>query len=232
MHHRLVAFWQERPSASELAACAGVELKRVGAWQMQRDLGRLCQWHPETFQTTTTNVTEDEMGIVKGGELPDPAPEGLARAVCVDNYTKKDVETAFGKVDKEYFVFEHEQLNPNNQNKPYIVVVRHTASIGPRANLTKFLEAWRGQKFSKEDRDKGFDCEKVVGACAQLLIVHNHKDDGTIFADVQSIMPLARGMEKLKPSGTYKRWKDRDDKGRAQAGTVAEAPAEDDDLPF
>lgn len=228
LHHRLVGFWQERPSQAEMAACAAVELKRLGAREVQRDIGRMCQWHPETW--STDSVKEDVMGIVKGGELPDPAPEGLARVVCVDNYTKEDVETSFGKKDKEYFVFEHEQLNPNHENKPFLVIVRHTASIGPKSNLTKFLESWRGQKFSKEDRDKGFDCERVVGACAQVMIIHNHKDDGSVFANVESIMPLARGMEKLKPSGQYKRMKDRDAKDRNMAGTVPEP--DEDELPF
>lgn len=223
-----MAFWQERPGADELAACAGVELKKVGAWQLQRDIGRLCQWHPELF--TATRVTEDTMGVVKGGEERDPAPEGPARVVCVDNYTVEDVDTAFGKKTKEYFVFEHEQLNPRHENKPFLVVARFTNSIHPKSSLTKFLESWRGQKFSKEDRDKGFDCERVVGACAQVMIVHNHKDDGSVFANVESIMPLARGMEKLKPSGNYVRQKDRDPKAKAAAGTAHDDP--DDDLPF
>lgn len=226
-HHQLVGFWQEKPGMADMLACAAVELKKIGAQQVQRDIGRMCQRHPEAWTTTRT---EEPMGVVKGADYPDPAPEGPARVVCVDNYTKEDVETSFGKKDKEYFVFEHEQLNPQNENKPYLVIVRHTASIGPNSNLTKFLESWRGQKFGKEDRDKGFDCERVVGACALVNILHNHKDNGDVFANVESIMALPKATEKLKPSGNYVRWKDRDAKGRQQAAAAAAQP--DDDLPF
>jgi len=209
-----------------MAACAAVDLKRIGAREVQRDIGRMCQWHPETFQVT--QVKEDEMGVVKGGELPDPAPEGPARVVCVDNYTKRDVMTSFGKKDKECFVFEHEQLNPKNENKPFLAFKTFNASIGPKSDLTKFLESWRGQKFSKEDRDKGFDCEKVVGACAQVMIQHDHKDNGDVFANITSIMPLIKTQEKLKPSGTHKRRKDRD----AEGSRATQQDDPDDDLPF
>lgn len=226
LHHQLVGFWQERPSPSAMAEFAAVELKRIDARQVQRDIGRMCQRHPETW--TTSQPKEEPMGIVKGGELPDPAPEGPARVVCVDNYTRKDVVTSFGKKDKEYFVFEHEQLNPKNNNKPFLVFKAFNASIGPKAELTKFLEAWRGRKFSKEDRDKGFDCEVVVGACAQVMIQHDHKDDGTIFGNATTIMPLTKEQAKLKPSGTYQRKKDRD----ATGGQAAPQEDVDDDLPF
>lgn len=167
------------------------------------------------------------MGVVKGGEPIDPAPEGTYRAVCVDNYTKQKVATKYGEKDMEQFVFEIEELNPKNENRPYLVFARFTSSIGPKASLTDFLESWRGQKFTKEDRKAGFDCERVVGACCQVQIVHNHKDDGEVYANIKSIMPLARGMEKLKPSGKYERMKDRN----GQAAAAASEP-EDDDLPF
>lgn len=224
VHRALVGFWPDAPTPQQLRECAAVEVRRIGVREMQRDIGRLCQQHPETW--SLAGPKEEEMGLVKGGEPIDPAPEGLHRAVCVDNYTREKVATKYGEKDMEQFVFEIEELNPKNENKPYLVFTRFTASIGPKSSLTQFLESWRGQKFTKEDRAKGFDCEKVVGACCQIQIVHNHKDDGDVYANINAIMPLAKGQEKLKPSGAYVRFKDRDGKGAA-------APADpDDDLPF
>jgi hypothetical protein len=59
-------------------------------------------------------------------------------------------------------------------------------------------------------------------------VLHNHKDNGDVFANVESIMPLPKTTEKLKPTGNYVRYKDKDARGKA---AVAAQDA-GDDLPF
>ena len=56
-------------------------------------------------------------------------------------------------------------------------------------------------------------------------------DDGKdVYVNIAAIMPLARGQEKIKASGSYVRMKDRTD-GAAAAATAGGADP-DDDLPF
>lgn len=167
------------------------------------------------------------MAIVKGSIPQEPAPEGTFRAVCVDEHDLGEIEGKFGKRQKVLLVWELEELNPKNENKPFLVFQRFGASIGRKSTLGKFLESWRGQKFTPEDMKNGFDLERVVGAPCQVQIAHNHTDDGSVYANIAAIMPIAKSMEKLKPHGSYVRMRDRNDAAAATRG-----PDPDDDLPF
>lgn len=172
--------------------------------------------------------------IAKGSPAKDPAPEGLHVAVCVDVHDIGDVETVWRgqkkMVHKVLIGWEIDQLDPKS-GEPFIAYRRFTLSLGARATLKKFLETWRSKKFSEEEI-KGFDVEKLLGASCQLQIQHFHPDDGSgPYANVEAVLPLAKGQAKLAPSGKYVRLQDRDydDKGSSSRPPV-ENP--DDDLPF
>jgi hypothetical protein len=88
-------------------------------------------------------------------------------------------------------------------------VKRYTLSLHEKANLRRELETWRGKKFTAEEGE-GFDLEKLLGANCQLQVIHNEKDDGTVYANVQAIVPAGRGLEKLSIPPDYVRAINRD----------------------
>ena len=72
--------------------------------------------------------------------------------------------------------------------RPFIVSAQYTASLSEKAYLRRDLEAWRGRKFTDEER-AGFELDSVLGATCMLNIVHN--DD---YANVQGIVAMPKGM--------------------------------------
>jgi len=79
-----------------------------------------------------------------------------------------------------------------SDGRPFVISREYTASIGPKANLRKDLEAWRGRKFT-DDELSNFSLENVLGAPCLLGIVHTAKGDKT-YANINSIMALPKGM--------------------------------------
>jgi hypothetical protein len=221
---------EEAPDAATCAAWRkdGVAtIKRVDA----QGLSKISGWcdHPETRRKPEP-LEDEPMTVVKGTPPPDPAPEGVWRAVCVDEYSMGEKDTKFGKKTFVQLVFEVEELNPKADNRPYLVFARFGQTLGRGSKLKTLLELWRGQKFTPEDIKNGFDLDKIVGAPCNLQIVHNVQDDGTIWANIGGIMPMKKGEERLKPSGTYTRKKDRKEGDPSHAAEEAEGP--DDDIPF
>lgn len=70
-----------------------------------------------------------------------------------------------------------------------IVWKQYTNSIGPKANLRKDLEAWRGAPFTKEEAD-AFTLKNVLGRSCQIQIMHKPSKDGTkTFANINAVFP-------------------------------------------
>jgi len=167
-----------------------------------------------------------------------PAPEGQFQAVCCDVVDMGNVQTTWeGKtrsVHKIRIVFQLDELG--DDNKPFMVSQWLTLSLGEKANLRKFLESWRGKKFTGDELRDGFDVEKLVAANALLQVVHNAKGE-KVYANIQSIMKAPKGAQPMAPKD-YIRVKDRptDTPQTPSNGTAQSFPAalveEDDDLPF
>lgn len=110
-----------------------------------------------------------------------------------------------------------------------------TLSIHPRATLRKFLEAWRGKKFTNDELGDSFSLTKEAGGKEGLIsIVHNpsRKDPAKIYANIDGMLPLPEGMAFKSEPFNYERapyWKDRKDRYEAEfAAYMSEAPAPDD----
>ena len=86
------------------------------------------------------------------------------------------------------------------------------------------LEAWRGKKFTEKERE-GFDVEKLIGVCGQVQVIHNIKDDGEVWANVQTCVPYPKNTPMLRAE-EYTREIDRD-----QADGHGYEP-QDSDVPF
>lgn len=71
---------------------------------------------------------------------------------------------------------------------------RYTLSMNPKASLRKDLENWRGKPFTDAEAAK-FDISTLIGANCMLNIVHAERN-GTVYADVNTIMPMMKGMPK------------------------------------
>lgn len=162
-----------------------------------------------------------------------PAPEGLHVAVCADVWPpwteERREDWGGGLVDKTRLVWLVEEINPKTQ-KPYEVSQIYTLSLHEKAKLCMHLEAWRGKKFTDEEK-RGFDIERLIGVSCQVQVVHKITDGGT-FANVQAVVPLGRGQVKLSVPDGFVRKKDRD--GASSPSDSDESSMWDDDstVPF
>lgn len=149
-----------------------------------------------------------------------PAPEGLWRAVCCDVWMEPQVETKFGLKDLLIIVFQLEDdagtvtwkdKDGNEHTTRFTVRIRPTLSVNKKSNLRKYVETWRGQKFASDDDAAEFDFEGLVGANCQVQIIHSAPtDDGTVYANINAIMPPAKGLPQITVKD-YIAKKDRDE---------------------
>lgn len=136
-----------------------------------------------------------------------PAPEGVDQAVCCDVVDLGMEDGQYGEKHKVSIRWQTSTLNPDD-GRPYLVQRKYTLSLNEKAALRGDLEAWRGRKFTPAEL-AGFDLEKLIGVNCQLNVLHHTTPDGKVYANVQSIMPLGKGMEKIEVVG-YTRVKDRE----------------------
>lgn len=104
---------------------------------------------------------------------------GLNNAVCcqlIDFGTqiKEWNGEPVGKAKRFFMGFEFPDFTLDGDNGPYHPIwgFEVTNCLGPKANLRKLLEGWRGRAFTKEELD-GFDLSVLLGKGCQLLIQPN-----------------------------------------------------------
>lgn len=98
-----------------------------------------------------------------------------------------------------------------------------------KANLRQDLKKILGRDLTAKELD-GFDLESLLGKTVKVMVEHEQTERGT-FARI-TLLKAAKEGETLKPSGTYKRVKDREEKdaGYRQADEAAgKAPWEEED---
>lgn len=145
-----------------------------------------------------------------------PCPAGLHQAVCVDVVDLGVLETAFGP--KHKISVRWQTAETMSDGRPFLVSKRYTASLHEKSVLRHDLESWRGRPFTGEEL-RGFDVEKLVTANCQLVVVHKAGEQGKVWANVQTIAPLAKGQAKLT-GRDYTRERDK-----------ASQPDPEDDIP-
>ncbi len=138
----------------------------------------------------------------------EPAPEGLWPVVCVDIVDKGIVQTQWGPKNKIQFRWQlGESAGVRDDGQPWLVVRQFNNSLFKLADLCKFLTRWRGRAFTDAELTQ-FDLETVLGAVGLANIVHHEADDGTVYANVDTVLPLPKQMP--KPIGNYIRQQDRE----------------------
>ena len=183
-----------------------------------------------------------------------PHPEGQFVAKCVDVIDLGEVVTDFPGTPKSLskkcaLVFRTGQQNPEN-NEVIDIAAEFTVSMGDKANLRKFLEAWRGKAYTPEQIKDGVPLHKLTGNWGLLTIEHKKSGKGRTYAKINSIAGVPALMLKHLPA--LDDYKDRADfwaeKKKANADAVRLYKAEigatheepevggtddmDDDLPF
>lgn len=175
--------------------------------------------------------------MVSGNNSTDfkPAPAGTHQAVCVDVIDLGMVKTTFqGKEKMQHKVSVRWQIDELMENgKRFIVQKRYTASLHEKSHLRHDLESWRNRPFT-EAEIQGFDLEHLIGANCLLGIIHD-KRDGKTWANVTSVLPLGKSMQKIAPEG-YERKAARpatqDDINEPPPPTDDDIAPADDDIPF
>jgi hypothetical protein len=135
------------------------------------------------------------------------APAGIHAAVCVDCQDLGQQTGAYGAKHKIRLVWQLDALDPEAGRRVEVARV-YTLSLSERAALRKDLERWRGRAFTDAELDLGFDLEKLIGVNCQVLVSHSLSDNGSTYADVDSVLPAAKGAPKLAPEA-FTRLKDR-----------------------
>ena len=139
-------------------------------------------------------------------ELPEV---GTHQAVCCGVWDVGLQESTFNnetKVQHKIVIaWELDQLINDEESeyhgKPYMISNKYTLSLDDRSNLHRDLVAWRGKPFSEEQIKNGFDVSILYGVNALINIIHRETQTGT-YANIASIMPPTKGMEKLTPVRT------------------------------
>lgn len=79
--------------------------------------------------------------------------------------------------------------------RPFSIHQRFVWSMSEKSSLRKYLESWRGQKFTENDfGEGGFNTEKLIGATCTLSIVHAVKGDKT-YANISAVSRMMKGVE-------------------------------------
>ena len=133
-----------------------------------------------------------------GGDFK-PHVEGIHNAVCVDVINLGLVETEFqGQrrlVNKVRIVFETEQRTEDGRN--CTISKTYTASLHPKAKLTEGLGKWRGRPVVPGE---SIDLDKLIGACATLVVSHQTSLAGRTYASIDAI---SKPTKRLVASGGY-----------------------------
>ncbi|MCA0270262.1 MAG: hypothetical protein LCH53_13745 [Bacteroidetes bacterium] len=161
-----------------------------------------------------------------GGDFT-PAPEGTYGAVCVDvvDLGMQTITGQYGTRTEHRVRIVWEIDEQKEDGKRFIVSERYKLSLHEKAGLRKMLDTWRGQPFTAQDLEEGFDLERLLNAPAMVTVVHREGKEGQVYDNVRAVTRLPKGMAPLKPSGDYPRVQDRD--GYVPPGTDAPASSGD-----
>ncbi len=139
----------------------------------------------------------------KSGWTIELIPEGIYAARCVAVIDLWTQLVTFEKKEKEVhqvrFEFEFPTLTYTYEDKETkkektwtkVMWVNYSVSLNSKAKMRKFLESWRGKKFTQEELE-WFNLGNVLGKTCQLQIIHS--EDGK-YANIENALPLMKWIE-------------------------------------
>lgn len=87
-----------------------------------------------------------------------------------------------------------ETFEQDGKTQPFSANIQMNVSMFEAANFRKFLESWRGGRYTDEQAMQGVDVSKFVGYPAMINVVHEPNKAGSVYANIKSIAPLPKGM--------------------------------------
>lgn len=130
-----------------------------------------------------------------------PPPAGTHPAICYRFIDLGTQTTKFNNEEKKArkVMISWEITDPElrmEDGHPFTISQRYTWSMHEKATLRKTLEAWRGTPFVKTDfGPNGFNVKKLIGVGCLLSILHEPRDGGGVYANINGVMKLPKGME-------------------------------------
>lgn len=89
---------------------------------------------------------------------------------------------------------EKKEFKEGEGERPISVSREFTFSMGPKANLRKFIEGMLGTAM-KDDEANLLDVETLLGKACLLNVVHKVSGAGKTYALIQNASPLPKGMD-------------------------------------
>lgn len=80
-----------------------------------------------------------------------------------------------------------------SDGKPFVISRRFTASLNEKSALRAFVESWQSRRLGPQDLKSGFEPAALLGRYGLVTIVHTERD-GKLYANIQSISALPKGM--------------------------------------
>ena len=154
------------------------------------------------------------MGITakegEGGSKRGLIEEGIQHAIC---YAVYDLGTQYSEVYEKHSrkvlisweLPEHRitiDKDGKELNLPRAISKQYTVSLHEKATLRKDLESWRGRAFTSKELE-GFDLCNVLGVNGMVQVIHRQVERNT-YANVQTVLPLMKNMEKRKSENTLR----------------------------
>ncbi len=137
-------------------------------------------------------------------QRPLPQP-GMVQAVCYDIWNlgrQRVMYQGSPQIKPQVIIaFEVDELmkDGNYAGKRFTIQRTFTAKVSDKAKVWPFLESWKGQKMSVDERKK-FDFDSLVGTNCVINIGHDvSKTTGKTYANILSIGPLMKTMGKIEP---------------------------------
>jgi len=78
--------------------------------------------------------------------------------------------------------------------KPMVVSIEQTRSLGEKASLRKLLEQWRGQTFTSKEL-QAFSLKNLLGKPAMLTLIHKTSQAGRAYCAIAGASKLPKGMK-------------------------------------
>jgi len=141
---------------------------------------------------------------VGGGGDFKPIDAGSHMAICtqiVDIGLQKGSDMYPKPQPKIVIRFEvpSERVEFDGKDSPAVISKQFTASMAEKATLRKFLESWRGKKFT-DDEAADFDVAKLLGVNVMLSVIHKVKGEKTR-AEIVALSAPPKGMPPVKAEG-------------------------------
>lgn len=97
------------------------------------------------------------------------------------------------------------------QDLPRVTSKKYTCSLHEKSALAKDLQSWRGKRFTPAE-EEGFDLSSLLNENCMLQILHT-STDGKTYANISTILPLFKGMEKVEPENPVRYFSFADHRG-------------------